>query len=39
MDALRGRIVIYCGAAGTVIALASCQTDEVIGFVKSNSEV
>jgi hypothetical protein len=30
MDAPRGRIVIYCGAAGTVV---------VIGFVKSNSEV
>jgi beta-1,4-mannooligosaccharide/beta-1,4-mannosyl-N-acetylglucosamine phosphorylase len=38
-DAPSGRIAIYYGAADTVVALAFCQVDEVIDFVKANSEV
>jgi beta-1,4-mannooligosaccharide/beta-1,4-mannosyl-N-acetylglucosamine phosphorylase len=39
VDAPSGRIAIYYGAADTVVALAFCQVDEVIDFVKSNSEI
>jgi beta-1,4-mannooligosaccharide/beta-1,4-mannosyl-N-acetylglucosamine phosphorylase len=39
VDAPTGRIAIYYGAADTVVALAFCQVDEVIDFVKSNSEI
>ncbi len=39
VDAPTGRIAIYYGAADTVVALAFCQVDEVLDFVKSNSEI
>ncbi|MCQ2608216.1 MAG: glycoside hydrolase family 130 protein [Bacteroidales bacterium] len=38
-DAATGRICIYYGAADTFTALAFCQVDEVIDFMKKNSEV
>ncbi len=34
-----GHIAIYYGAADTVTALAFCQLDEVLDFLKHNSEV
>lgn len=39
VDAPSGRIALYYGAADTVVALAFCQIDEVLDFVKSNSEI
>lgn len=38
-DAPTGRIAIYYGAADTYTALAFCQVDELIGFIKKNHEV
>ena len=38
-DQPTGRIAVYYGGADTVTALAFCQVDEVIDFVKKNSEV
>jgi beta-1,4-mannooligosaccharide/beta-1,4-mannosyl-N-acetylglucosamine phosphorylase len=38
-DAETGRIAIYYGAADTVTCLAFAYVDELIDFVKSNSEV
>ena len=38
-DAATGRIAIYYGAADTVVALAFCQLDEVIGYIKDNNEL
>jgi beta-1,4-mannooligosaccharide/beta-1,4-mannosyl-N-acetylglucosamine phosphorylase len=38
-DAATGRIAIYYGAADTYTALAFCQVDELIGWMKANSEV
>ncbi len=38
-DAPTGRIALYYGAADTVTALAFCQVDELIAFVKTNSRV
>jgi beta-1,4-mannooligosaccharide/beta-1,4-mannosyl-N-acetylglucosamine phosphorylase len=38
-DADTGRIAIYYGAADTVTGLAYAQVDELIEFVKANSEV
>ena len=38
-DAPTGRIVLYYGAADTYTALAFCQVDEVIAYIKGNSEV
>jgi beta-1,4-mannooligosaccharide/beta-1,4-mannosyl-N-acetylglucosamine phosphorylase len=38
-DAATGRIAIYYGAADTVTCLAYTQRDEVVEFVKANSEV
>lgn len=38
-DAETGRIAIYYGAADTYTALAFCQVDEVISYMKANSEV
>jgi len=38
-DAPTGRITIYYGAADTVTGLAYTQVDELIEFVKANSEV
>ncbi|MCW5879375.1 MAG: glycoside hydrolase family 130 protein [Anaerolineae bacterium] len=38
-DAPTGRIAIYYGCADTVTGLAFCQVDEVIDFMKANSEV
>jgi beta-1,4-mannooligosaccharide/beta-1,4-mannosyl-N-acetylglucosamine phosphorylase len=39
VDAPTNRIAIYYGAADTVTALAFARVDEVVGFVKSNSEL
>jgi beta-1,4-mannooligosaccharide/beta-1,4-mannosyl-N-acetylglucosamine phosphorylase len=39
VDPPTGRVAIYYGAADTVICLAFCQVDEVIGFLKTNSDV
>jgi beta-1,4-mannooligosaccharide/beta-1,4-mannosyl-N-acetylglucosamine phosphorylase len=38
-DADTGRIAIYYGAADTYTALAFCQVDEVLNFLKKNNEV
>lgn len=38
-DSDTGRIAIYYGAADTVTALAFCQVDELIEFIKNNSEL
>jgi len=38
-DADTGRIAIYYGCADTVISLAFCEVDELMHFVKSNSEL
>jgi beta-1,4-mannooligosaccharide/beta-1,4-mannosyl-N-acetylglucosamine phosphorylase len=38
-DSDTGRIAIYYGAADTVTGLAFCQVDELIGYIKENSEV
>jgi beta-1,4-mannooligosaccharide/beta-1,4-mannosyl-N-acetylglucosamine phosphorylase len=37
-DAATGRIAIYYGAADTYTALAFCQVDELIDFIKKNNE-
>jgi beta-1,4-mannooligosaccharide/beta-1,4-mannosyl-N-acetylglucosamine phosphorylase len=39
VDAPTNRIAIYYGAADTVTALAFARVDEVVDFVKSNSEL
>jgi len=39
VDAPTGRIAIYYGGADTVICLAFAYVDEVIDFIKGNSEV
>ncbi|OQC46352.1 MAG: Beta-1,4-mannooligosaccharide phosphorylase [Candidatus Marinimicrobia bacterium ADurb.Bin030] len=38
-DTATGRIAIYYGAADTYTALAFAQTDELIDYIKNNSEV
>lgn len=38
-DAPSGRIAIYYGAADTVVGLAFTRIDEVVDFIKSNSEL
>jgi len=38
-DAPSGRIAIYYGAADTCTALAFCQADELLTFLRANSEV
>ncbi len=38
-DAPSGRICMYYGAADTYTALAFCQVDELLEYVKGNSEV
>jgi beta-1,4-mannooligosaccharide/beta-1,4-mannosyl-N-acetylglucosamine phosphorylase len=38
-DADTGRIAIYYGAADTYTALAFCQVDELLDYLKKNSEV
>ncbi|MBN1436587.1 MAG: glycoside hydrolase family 130 protein [Sedimentisphaerales bacterium] len=38
-DAPSGRIAIYYGCADTTTSLAFCQVDELIEFIKSNSEL
>ncbi len=38
-DAPTGRIAIYYGAADTYTALAFCQVDELLAYLKANSEV
>lgn len=38
-DAATGRLAIYYGAADTVTGLAFAQVDELIQFIKDNSDV
>ena len=38
-DSETGRIAIYYGAADTYTAIAFCQVDELIAYIKANSEV
>ena len=38
-DAATGRIAIYYGCADTVTSLAFCQVDEMIDYLKHNSEL
>ncbi|MBR1911990.1 MAG: glycoside hydrolase family 130 protein [Treponema sp.] len=38
-DQKTGRIALYYGAADTVVALAFCQLDEVIAYIKENNEL
>jgi beta-1,4-mannooligosaccharide/beta-1,4-mannosyl-N-acetylglucosamine phosphorylase len=38
-DAASGRIAIYYGAADTYTAIAFTQVDELIDYMKKNSEV
>jgi len=38
-DATTGRIAIYYGAADTYTAIAFCQVDELLDYIKLNSEV
>ncbi|MGO9097015.1 MAG: glycoside hydrolase family 130 protein [Bryobacteraceae bacterium] len=38
-DAPTGRITLYYGAADTYTALAFCQVDELLDYLKQNSEV
>jgi beta-1,4-mannooligosaccharide/beta-1,4-mannosyl-N-acetylglucosamine phosphorylase len=38
-DAATGRIAIYYGCADTVTSLAFCYVDEVLDFLKNNSEL
>lgn len=38
-DAPRGRIAIYYGAADTYTAIAFAQVDELLDYIKNNSEV
>jgi beta-1,4-mannooligosaccharide/beta-1,4-mannosyl-N-acetylglucosamine phosphorylase len=38
-DAKTGRIAIYYGAADTATALAFSQIDELIDYIKNNSEI
>jgi beta-1,4-mannooligosaccharide/beta-1,4-mannosyl-N-acetylglucosamine phosphorylase len=38
-DAATGRIAIYYGGADTVTALAFAQVDELLAFIKTNSEL
>lgn len=38
-DADTGRIAIYYGCADTVTGLAFCRLDEVLDYLKRNSEV
>ena len=38
-DQPTGRLAIYYGGAGTVTALAFAHIDELIGYVKDNSEL
>jgi beta-1,4-mannooligosaccharide/beta-1,4-mannosyl-N-acetylglucosamine phosphorylase len=39
VDASTGRIAIYYGAADTYTCIAYAKVDELIGFIKANSEV
>ncbi len=38
-DATTGRIAIYYGAADTYTCIAYCRADEVLDFLKANSQV
>src|ERR1035438_8238957 len=38
-DASTGRIAIYYGAADSCTALAFCQVDELLDYMKANSEL
>jgi beta-1,4-mannooligosaccharide/beta-1,4-mannosyl-N-acetylglucosamine phosphorylase len=38
-DASTGRIAIYYGAADTYTAIAFAQVDDLLAYIKNNSEV
>ena len=38
-DADTGRIALYYGAADTVVAMAFCQADEIVDFIKTHQEM
>ncbi|MCK4999410.1 MAG: glycosidase, partial [Anaerohalosphaera sp.] len=38
-DADTGRIAVYYGCADTVTSIAFCKVDEVVEYLKNNSEV
>ena len=38
-DAPTGRIAVYYGAADTYTSIAFCQVDELLAYMKANSEV
>jgi beta-1,4-mannooligosaccharide/beta-1,4-mannosyl-N-acetylglucosamine phosphorylase len=38
-DADTGRIAIYYGAADTYTAVAYCEVNELVEYIKANSEV
>jgi beta-1,4-mannooligosaccharide/beta-1,4-mannosyl-N-acetylglucosamine phosphorylase len=38
-DAQTGRIAIYYGAADTYTAIAFCQVDELVAYMKEHSEI
>ena len=38
-DSDTGRIALYYGAADTVVALAFCQADEVVEYIKTHQEL
>jgi beta-1,4-mannooligosaccharide/beta-1,4-mannosyl-N-acetylglucosamine phosphorylase len=38
-DPPSGKIAVYYGCADTVTGLAFCQVDEVLDFLKRNSEI
>lgn len=39
VDSKTGKIAIYYGCADTVTSLAFCHSDEIIDFLKKNSEL
>jgi beta-1,4-mannooligosaccharide/beta-1,4-mannosyl-N-acetylglucosamine phosphorylase len=38
-DSASGRIAVYYGAADTHVALAYCRVDELVAYIKANSEL
>jgi beta-1,4-mannooligosaccharide/beta-1,4-mannosyl-N-acetylglucosamine phosphorylase len=38
-DSNTGRIAIYYGAADTVVAIAFCYINELVEYIKENSEI
>ena len=38
-DSETGRIAMYCGAADTYVSIAYAEMDELVGYIKENSEL